>query len=216
MLKGICNIFWGCNNKELLLELEKIQNKEKESTEKIEKYASIIINQNKTITEKNNTFEAIMATVPAMIWFKDVKGRYLSVNKKILDELFYGMSEIEIIGKTDVEIAKIIRAKHGEESFTMGEVCGDSDKVVLEQKKPVIFYEYGNINYVLTRIIVHKNVVRDETGDIVGTTGYGYQITSDYRQLENIANLSNIESMRKEIKRYLTKDLFVSNMLCEV
>ena len=99
-------------------------------------------------------------------------------------------------------------------------MCFGSDLPVLECAKPMKFNEWGKVKGKELRVIVHKNVVRNATGKIVGTTGTGYNITDDYNYLNNIAEKTEDCpcGASKDIRDFNDKDIFTldkSNHVCE-
>ena len=86
----------------------------------------------------------------------------------------------EVIGKNDVFFAKREREKHPENKqwHTFGELCFNSDTLVLDEMKPMIFEEYGNIKGELVYLEVNKAPLQDVNGKLIGTIGSGRDITS--------------------------------------
>jgi len=117
-------------------------------------------------------------TLPDMLWAKDVNGQYLFANQAICDNLLMANKE-EVIGKGDVTFALRERAKHPENLkwHTFGELCFNSDEVVLKEQKPMRFEEYGHIKGKMTYLDVHKAPFYDENGALIGTVGAGRDVT---------------------------------------
>ena len=129
--------------------------------------------------------KAIGNTIPDMMWFKDTDGKYVYVNDAIRRELFYNLDTTDIIGKTDVELAVVFRRKVGSENHTFGEVCGNSDAVVLENLHKQRFLEYGLINGELLYLEVYKAPMYDGL-ELVGTVGTGRDVTDIYTNLMQV------------------------------
>jgi len=69
------------------------------------------------ILESKNLLEALLQSVPAPVFYKDINGRYLGFNRAYED--FFGKTKEELIGKSvfdisPVELAKIYHAKDAE------------------------------------------------------------------------------------------------------
>ena len=60
------------------------------------------IQKNKTIAEQSSTLTAIYDSIPAMVYTKDLDGRYTSVNRAITEEALFSHSEM--LGKTLSEV----------------------------------------------------------------------------------------------------------------
>lgn len=124
-------------------------------------------------------------TLPDMLWAKDTQGRYLFANQAICDNLLMCTKE-EVIGKDDVSFALRERAKYPENLkwHTFGELCFNSDEVVLKNQTPQRFEEFGHIKGKMTYLDVHKAPFYDDNGALIGTVGAGRDITQQ-KQLEN-------------------------------
>jgi len=126
-------------------------------------------------------------TLPDMLWAKDINGKYLFANQAICDNLLMATKE-EVIGNGDVGFALRERAKHPENLkwHTFGELCFNSDEVVLKEKKPMRFEEYGHIKGKMTYLDVHKAPFYDENGALIGTVGAGRDVTFQKELEQNL------------------------------
>ncbi len=136
-----------------------------------------------------------------MLWAKDLEGKYLYANDSICKNLLMADPK-EVIGKTDVYFATRERNQYPDNPqwHTFGELCFNSDVVVLENMKPMIFEEYGNIKGELVYLEVNKAPLHDDEGNLIGTIGCGRDITAQikleqenqklalYDQLTNLPN----------------------------
>jgi PAS domain S-box-containing protein len=123
-----------------------------------------------------------------MVWAKDLQNRYTFVNKAMCENLLVSQDTEEPIGKDDMFFAEREREKHKDnpEWHTFGEVCRDTDSVVLKSRKPEQFNEYGNVKGKFVFLDVHKAPIFDEEGNIIGTVGSGRDVTEEkkiYREL---------------------------------
>jgi PAS domain S-box-containing protein len=130
-------------------------------------------------------FRLMADNVMDMIWAKDLQGRYIFANKAICDKLLMAKNIDEPIGKTDMFFAERERKKHPDnpEWHTFGEICGNTDKVVLKSKKPEFFNEYGNVRGEFLNLDVIKAPFWDENGQLIGTVGSARDVTK-IRQIE--------------------------------
>ena len=159
----------------------------------------------KSTLQAGNFLKLISKHLPDMLWAKDLDGNYLYANESICKNLLMANPK-EVIGKNDVYFATRERDKHPLNSqwHTFGELCFNSDYVVLEHMKPMKFEEYGNIKGELTYLEVHKAPLFDSKGILIGTIGSGRDITSQimlertnrklafYDQLTNLPNRQKI------------------------
>ena len=130
---------------------------------------------------------AIGSSSADMLWAKDTEGRYVWANSKIISGLLFSKNLLNTIGKTDVELAEEHRGKVGAASHTVGAVCADSDSIVLKNEKPMKFVEPFVVDGEVLVLEVHKNVMRDATGEVIGTVGTGRDITYEFNKLHALA-----------------------------
>ncbi|TKJ42430.1 hypothetical protein CEE37_01745 [candidate division LCP-89 bacterium B3_LCP] len=124
--------------------------------------------------------------VPDMIWAKDLEKKYIFANKAICENLLNANDTHEPSGKTDIFFANRERDSHPDvqDYHTFGEICADSDEVVLQSKKPHRFDEFGNIKGEFLRLDVYKAPFWDENGQMIGTVGCGRDVTAEKRAEE--------------------------------
>jgi hypothetical protein len=119
---------------------------------------------------------------PDMVWLKDLNGKYILANDEIKKDL---LCSCDVEGKTDVELAKQARDKFGAENHTFGELCANSDKIVIDHvhngtwgncKDQGRFYEYGKVRGKMLYLEVNKFPVfiKDE---FYGVAGFGRDLT---------------------------------------
>ena len=133
--------------------------------------------------------------VPDLIWAKDMGKRFIFVNKAICENLLNAKDTDEPIGKTDMYFADRERRSHpdDQEWHTFGEICADSDSVVMKSRKAERFDEFGNVKGNYLHLDVYKAPMWDEHGEMIGTVGCGREVTRE-RKIE--------EELRKSEKRY--------------
>lgn len=124
--------------------------------------------------------------VPDLIWAKDLQGKFIFVNRAMVEKLLCAADTDEPIGKTDMFFAQRHRTVNEERKdwFTLGEICVNSDEVVLSNRQAQKFDEYGNVRGEFLFLDVYKAPFIDETGAIIGTVGCGRDVTRE-RSLEN-------------------------------
>ena len=157
-----------------------------------------------SLLQADNFLKLISKHLPDMLWVKDLEGKYLYANESICNNLLMATQD-EVIGNNDVYFATREREKHPEnkEWHTFGELCFNSDYVVLEHMKPMIFEEYGNIKGKLVYLEVHKAPLHDKNGKLIGTIGSGRDITAQVlleKKTEKLAyfdQLTNLPNRQK-------------------
>lgn len=127
----------------------------------------------KEIEYHKNIVQVIGETIPDMLWLKDVEGKYMYANHAIRCGLLFSSTPI---GKTDKELSLAAKARFGSKNHTFGEVCGNSDKVVLDNLKSQRFLEHGRIKGKMVYLEVHKAPFYMD-GELAGVAGVGRDMT---------------------------------------
>ena len=136
------------------------------------------------LRQEMNLRSAVLDCLDDMVWAKDLDGKYLMTNKAFRNKFCYGLSDLEILGKTDVELAKIFKEKVGNENHTFGEVCKNSDEVIHETQEAMQFLETGNVNGKIMKLVVNKSPVTDYRGRMFGICGSGRDVTDWHTSME--------------------------------
>lgn len=159
--------------------------------------------------EFKNLVLAIGDTIPDMMWAKDLNGKYIYANEGILNGLFYGTDYRNVIGRNDLELAKICKSIVGDENHTFGEICGNSDIVVLDTLNKGRFLEWGLINGKDMYLEVYKAPLYDSNGVIVGTVGTGRDITEWYLSIKQAVLNADIctKKCNKSVSNLILKEL---------
>ncbi len=133
------------------------------------------------VLDPNKLLRLLADNLPDMLWAKDVNGKYIFANKAICENLLMAKDTEEPIGKGDIYFALREREKHKEnkEWHTFGELCFNSDEVVLQNMKNMVFEEYGNVKGEYLILEVHKAPFFDDSGRLLGTVGSGRDITKE-------------------------------------
>ena len=155
--------------------------------------------------------------LPDMLWVKDTNGIYLYANQAICDGLLMAKDTKEPIGKNDIFFAHRERELYKDKPqwHTFGELCFDSDQVVIDNNKPTRFEEYGNIKGELFYLEVYKAPFYDKDGKIIGIVGAGRDITElkktqlDLEKKNKILaeQQSQIESFNIELEKKVHEEI---------
>ena len=159
-----------------------------DSQKAIENYKIELEIERKERIKEQNLFVSVMDHIEDMLWSKDIDGRYIVANKAFRNKFCYGLSWNEIQGRNDIELAKIFKEKVGNENHTFGEVCANSDEVIIRNEIAKEFMEYGLINGKMMKLVVNKSPVYDNKGELCATCGTGRDITEWHDSLEEAIN----------------------------
>ena len=152
----------------------------------------------KELYKKDVIISTMIEKLPDMLWFKDVDGKYVYANKAIRENLLLDENPE---GKTDLELSYAAKQEYGDREHTFGEVCGDSDKDVLENEyESKRYVESGKVKGKMLHLEVNKSIVKVD-GEIIGVVGSGRDITEYREELIGNAQLDVFEK-----NEYLNKD----------
>jgi PAS domain S-box-containing protein len=134
----------------------------------------------------SNMLRLMCDNVPDMIWAKDMNKRFLFANQAICNNLLNAGDTDEPIGKTDLFFAeREIKSKpENPEWHTFGEICRDSDQIVMESKKAQRFDEFGNVKGKFLFLDVFKAPFFDSNGKMIGTVGCGRDVTAERKLMD--------------------------------
>lgn len=155
-----------------------------DSQEAINKYKAELEKEREERIKEQNLFVSVMDHIDDMLWAKDIDGRYIVANKAFREKFCYGLEWNEMQGKNDIELAKIFKNRVGNENHTFGEVCANSDEVIMRTETAKEFMEYGKINGRMMKLVVNKSPVYNYQGELFATCGTGRDITDWHNSLE--------------------------------
>ncbi len=126
-------------------------------------------------------FRNMADIMPDMVWAKDLNKNYIFANRSICENLLNAKDTNEPIGKNDMYFAQRERHSHpGDASWhTFGEICSDSDSIVLKSGETGQFDEFGNVKGKFLYLDVVKTPLRDESGEIIGVVGTARDVTKN-------------------------------------
>ena len=135
-----------------------------------------------------NLLHLMCDNVPDLIWAKDLNKHYIFANKAHWYGLLGATDSNEPLGKNDLFFAERERNRHPNNSewHTFGEICMESDSVVMARKQVERFEEYGNVKGQFLFLDVHKAPFFDQQGNMIGTVGCGRDITLEKQAKEHL------------------------------
>ena len=132
-------------------------------------------NSERKLQETNSKLQAIVSTIPDLIWMKDIHGKYMTCN--LAFENFFGASESEIVGKTDYafvdkELADFFCQKD-QEAIEKGAININEESIT---------YKSTGVSGILE---TRKAAVYDKNGFLLGVLGIARDIT-EQRHMETL------------------------------
>ena len=134
--------------------------------------------------------ESILDAMPGIVWGKDLEGRFILTNKTLRDNLLGGCSVDDALGKTATDFANVL-----DRGDTLHIDCERTDAIVVEDCKAYNFIERGILNNTKTIVRTSKAPLFDKTGTLIGTVGFGRNITEECKVAFSVLN--NIEDAAK-------------------
>ncbi|MCX5812299.1 MAG: PAS domain S-box protein [Proteobacteria bacterium] len=140
--------------------------------------------------------------VPDLIWAKDLEKKFIFANRAICEKLLNTKDFNEPLGKTDMFFADRERQSRPDDPVwhTFGEICIDSDAVVLQERRSQRFDESGNVQGEFLFLDVYKAPFLDEKGNMIGTVGCGRDLTRE-KLLEEKRKQAEV-AMQQSEERY--------------
>lgn len=142
-------------------------------------------------------FQGLFQNVTQMVWLKDTQGRYLACNPAF--EVFMGLPEAQLCGKSDVDLYSPKDAHRYHES----------DLACLDATQPVVNEHWARTaiggNY-RTLLEVTKVALRDAMGEPNGVLGIARDVTARWQ-------LSQFEQLRSRTLELLAHGADVSHLL---
>lgn len=120
-------------------------------------------------------FREIIDNIPGLVWFKDVEGRFLKVNKEFL-KASGKKSFSEILGKTDDEIWN---------SEIAEKYKSDHEKII-HTRESIYTDEIVTIDGITRIYETYKKAVFDDNDNVIGTTGVAIDVTEKKQTEEKI------------------------------
>jgi len=124
-----------------------------------------ISESHREILKQKQKMSSILDNSSAIIYMKDINGRYLLVNNMF--EKIFKLSSKQVVGKTDFDIFSAAEAKKNTKN----------DALVLENETPIHFEEAVEIDESLHTYIAVKFPVLDADGNIYAIAGISTDIT---------------------------------------
>lgn len=158
----------------------------------------------KEVAAYKGMINSIAETIPDMMWCKDLSGNYVFTNTAIRSGLLFDFNPI---GKNDLQLSMKAKEIFGTDNHTFGEVCGNSDAVVIEKtmqgifkKEDGRFLESGKVKGKMVYLEVFKAPWIVD-GELKGVVGTGRDMTA-YVEAYREQNCRSCGKMLDILKKY--------------
>lgn len=146
---------------------------------------------------RESYLSAIIENQPGRVWIKDAEKRFRFVNQQFA-KACGGRDSEELTGKTVFDVWP----------FEAAEKYDRDDCRLMESRAPIIEEESILIDGEPYCYETFKTVVLSEDGQVVGITGYSYDITERKQSEERIRQLAqHLETVREDERRRLAREL---------
>ncbi|MFA6979643.1 MAG: PAS domain S-box protein [Ignavibacteriaceae bacterium] len=144
-----------------------------------------------------------------LLWAKDLDNKYIFANKTMCEKLLCAKDTDEPIGKDDLFFATRQREAHPEnpEWHTFGEICANTDEVILKEKTAKQFDEYGNVKGKFIFLDVRKAPIWDFDGKMIGVVGTARDVTKEKALEKESAIASEKLKENEELFRNLIENI---------
>ncbi|APC90770.1 MULTISPECIES: PAS domain-containing protein [Francisella] len=141
---------------------------------------------------QKSSFQQIIDSIDANIYWKDLEGRFLGMNKKNLSLLGPGLTNEDIIGKFSSDF---------ETSKNFNEEIYKNDLYVIKNNKTIVFEEeYISENGEKDTYLATKSCLKNDDGEVIGLVGISVDITKQ-KKLQHELEKKNNELKEKDKKR---------------
>ncbi|MFV9925216.1 MAG: PAS domain-containing protein [Francisella endosymbiont of Hyalomma scupense] len=141
---------------------------------------------------QKSSFQQIIDSIDANIYWKDLEGKFLGMNKKNLSLLGFDLTNEDIIGKSDSSF---------EVSKNFNEEIYKNDLYVMRNDKTVVFEEeYISEKGKKDTYLATKSCLKNDDGEVIGLVGISVNI-SKQKQLQKQLEQKNKELEEKDKKR---------------
>jgi len=160
--------------------------------------------------ELHKLLRSVADVMPDMLWAKDLDRKYIFANRAMCEGLLLARDTEEPIGKTDLFFAQRQRDLYPDDPdwHTFGEICADSDSLVIDSGQTRQFEESGNVRGKFLLLDVIKTPLCNEQGEMIGTVGTGRDIT-ERRKAESILKVT--QQSYQNLLNSITEAIYVQN-----
>ena len=170
------------------------------------------------------TIELTVDLIDGYMWHKDSNGKYIYCTPN-WKTIFFGLdTNIDIIGKNDIELLSEFRIRTNIE-HTYDNICVGTDEHCKQQKCTCYYIEIGYIDNKIFILEVTKTPYFDEYGNYTGIVGiakdrsndkYLIEVLLDQYLEQNLCENLNLKNMDKErVTAYWIKNKEINHQLTQ-
>ncbi len=172
-----------------------------ERSKEILKQSEWLEEQKALVEKERNLLRALIDNMPDSIYIKDIEGRFITVNKRLLKMISFNSIE-EVIGKTDFDLGW---TKELAQEYYKDDILILKTGKSLINKEEIVKDEFGRNRVFSTTKVPFK----DPDGLIAGIVGIGRDITkqknNEKKLIEQANNLREINELLEERQEKIQK-----------
>ncbi len=115
--------------------------------------------------------DALIDSLPDLIWFKDARGAHLKVNAGFCKAVNKTKDQIE--GRGHYYIWDLEPDEYAQGEY----ICLESEEIVLDKKETCLFDETVKCGNELRKFKTYKSPIFDTDGEVIGTVGFAHDVT---------------------------------------
>ncbi len=115
--------------------------------------------------------DALINSLPDLIWFKDTRGAHLKVNDSFCRTV--NKTKAQIAGRGHYYIWDLEPDEYAQGEY----ICLESEEVVLNKKETCLFDETVKCGDELRKFKTYKSPIFDTDGEVIGTVGFAHDVT---------------------------------------
>jgi PAS domain S-box-containing protein len=132
------------------------------------------------LRESQGRLQSILDHTSALVYIKDLQGRYVLANKALAS--VYKFSVDEVVGKKPKDLLDFPEFNQHEQN----------DRMVLEKKEPITFEEQHTIQEITNTFLTVKFPIKNEQGEIIALCGISTDITSQKAGKDQLRLMSHM------------------------
>ncbi len=133
----------------------------------------------------NKQLNALIDSLPDLIWFKDINGAHIKVNDAFCKTVNKTKEQIKDRGHCYIWDLDPSEYEQGEY------VCMETEDIVIEDQQTHLFDEIVKIGNEMRQLKTYKSAIIGRNGETIGTAGFAHDVTDIWNTHEEFKTLIN-------------------------